>query len=263
MRFRGGKPLVYGDPFQTGGGTAAWYPSALTPALWLDASSSGTVTLNSGNVSSWASKAGTGGPFANAIGGQQPAYVASGDADFAAGTVTPAGSQFLTATSYPGLTQATIAFPFRQVTRGSNYYIIHHVGSLNANGSLYIGLFSGQNVLTVRWLNGGGATQCTGSTSFADGTGKRYVVITLDLSQTGSAQIPAIYVDDVAETLSFSSTTATSGTATANSASLFADGSGNYPATCKLPELIVVDRVISGSERAALHAYAQTQWGTP
>lgn len=48
--------------------------------LWLDASDSSSVTLNSGNVSQWRDKSGGGRHFSQATSGAQPAYTLAGQA---------------------------------------------------------------------------------------------------------------------------------------------------------------------------------------
>lgn len=77
MRFRGGKPLVYGDPFLTGGGTPAWTPARLSPVVWLDSADAATITLSGSNVTSWADKGSWGSAWAQATSSLQPTYSAS------------------------------------------------------------------------------------------------------------------------------------------------------------------------------------------
>ena len=55
MRFRGGKPLIYGDPFQTGG-DPGFSPIRLAPLVWVDFTDSSTITLNSGYIASITNK---------------------------------------------------------------------------------------------------------------------------------------------------------------------------------------------------------------
>lgn len=113
------------------------------------------------------------------------------------------------------------------------------------------------------WLNGGNITQKYTTTQFGNGTAKALIQIDLDLSTTGTGQIPNIYVNNVAETLINSTLTATAGTSTANNAAIFADSVGNYLSTCKMPEFIVTSDILSTTDRANLYSYLKTKWGTP
>jgi hypothetical protein len=59
------------------GGTRLWTPSAIATALWLDADSPSSITLNGSTVSQWNDKSGNGRNFSQPSGSLQPAYNAS------------------------------------------------------------------------------------------------------------------------------------------------------------------------------------------
>lgn len=236
-------------------------PASLNPLIWLDGADAGNITLSSGHVASWANKGSSGGSFANGVAAQQPTYSTT-DPDFTY-SVTSDGNDFLKSTTFPALSRCSIVFPFKQVTRGNNFYIIAHMGALNSNGSIYIGFAAPDNRLTVRWLNGGNITQKFTTTQFGNGTAKALIQIDLDLSTTGTGQIPNIYVNNVAETLNNSTLTATAGTSTANNTAIFADSVGTYASICKMPEFIVTSDILSTTDRANLYSYLKAKWGTP
>lgn len=56
----------------------AWTPAQLSPALWLDASDSSTITLNGSNVSQWRDKSGNARNADQATAAYQPTYTATG-----------------------------------------------------------------------------------------------------------------------------------------------------------------------------------------
>lgn len=55
-------------------GAPLWNPSQITLALWLDASDSGTITLNGSKVSQWSDKSGNNRHATQAVGANQPGY---------------------------------------------------------------------------------------------------------------------------------------------------------------------------------------------
>jgi hypothetical protein len=64
------------NPYAFGGGP--WTPSAITTALWLDASDSATVTTVSGTVSQWNDKSGNGRNATQGTAGNRPTYTTAG-----------------------------------------------------------------------------------------------------------------------------------------------------------------------------------------
>ena len=60
------------------GGTKLWTPAQITTALWLDADSPSSITLNGSTVSQWNDKSGNGRHATQATAANQPAYSATG-----------------------------------------------------------------------------------------------------------------------------------------------------------------------------------------
>jgi hypothetical protein len=60
------------------GGTKLWTPRELTTALWLDADSPSSITLNGATVSQWNDKSGNGRHATQATAANQPTYTANG-----------------------------------------------------------------------------------------------------------------------------------------------------------------------------------------
>ncbi len=60
------------------GGTKLWTPSQLTTALWLDADSPSSITLNGTTVSQWSDKSGNGRHATQATTANQPTYTDNG-----------------------------------------------------------------------------------------------------------------------------------------------------------------------------------------
>ena len=261
MRFRGGKPLVYGDPFVTGGGTPAWTPAALSPVLWLDAKSAGTITVSGSNVTSWADRAGVSGTFTQSNGLLQPTYSTT---DPAFGTSVVGGaSGSLASTSFPSLTQATVSLTFKMDTRNAGtYQMLFHIGTLNADQSILIGFNASFDFLWIRWINGGGSTAVYSTTTWSTASAARNVYMALDLSQTGYGFVQSLYVNNVSDTKQAGGVGATAGTTAANIATvLAANGSSTYASLCTMAEAMVFNSVLSASNQNLLWSYTQSKWG--
>jgi hypothetical protein len=240
-----------------------WTPAKLNPRWWVTAKDASTIVLNGNTVSTWANKGSDSSSLSNASAAQQPTRLPA-DPDFGTSVNGDGGDWLSNKTTFPSLTQATIAFLFKQNVRGTNYQVISYIGELNALGTLFVGFMAGSNVLSVRWLNGAGTTQVSTTTTFEDGSPKRSVIISLDLSATGAAQVPAIYINGVADTLVLGSLTGSPGSTNPNVFSAFSaafQGANAYNINGKLPELIVVDRIISAAERDELSKYWKAEFG--
>lgn len=111
MRFRGGKPLVYGDPFQTGG-APGFSPIQLAPLVWVDFTDSSTITLNSGYIASITNKGSFGGSFAQAVAGNQPIYKST-STGFSNQASAEFNGRYLTQAVYPAASAYTEYLVFR------------------------------------------------------------------------------------------------------------------------------------------------------
>lgn len=72
-------------------------PMSLSPALWLDASDSGSITLNGSTVSQWNDKSGNARHFTQATGGNQPTYTSSGQNGLNVVTFASASANWMSA----------------------------------------------------------------------------------------------------------------------------------------------------------------------
>jgi len=72
-----------------------WTPTQLTPAVWLDAADSATITLNGSTVSQWNDKSGNDNHVSNGEASTQPAYLTTGWNGKPTVYFTKAGEEFL------------------------------------------------------------------------------------------------------------------------------------------------------------------------
>jgi hypothetical protein len=231
-------------------------PADLTPALWLDASDTSTITESSGSVSQWASKAG-GYNAVQATGANQPTT----------GTETINGlnvidfdgtNDRLTVASFDmtGGQQFSIAAVFT-ASSGTTQAVVEHTAILDSNPGAF-GVFKESDDTVA--------------------LAKRGTSLTLSIFDTTSTltTTPKVYVGTHDGTLSTDETNgwlnnSNSGTrpfnANTNSnnlnatlfigarggTSLFLDGS--------IAELVITKTVLSTNEREALQTYLADKWG--
>lgn len=138
------------------GGTKLWTPSAIATALWLDADSPSTITLNGSTVSQWSDKSGNGRHATQATATNQPTYVSS------AINAKPALS-FDGTNDFLNLTDGTVPtgntnysmFVVQRINVMADMMIFGRVGGAGGSGSAcYLGVI-GSNVFGNWWAGTG------------------------------------------------------------------------------------------------------------
>jgi methionine-rich copper-binding protein CopC len=250
---------------------APWTPAELPqpPALWLDASDSGTITLNGSAVSQWNDKSGNSRNFAQANGGNQPAYSATafngkpgvtfdGSSDFmSAGDTLDVGTQSL------GIIAAV-----KYNTSNTSGMVISKTRYASGNGKYFMG----------RWLG----------TGFGLGTGEQYqYVIASDFANAispsaDSSTSPRLlgfdlnrqtsgYIKNWIDGVAVKTTTFTGNETDYTSADLlllgaYGNSSGNGPQGSSylsgvISEVVVVQTAMSDADRWKLEGYLAWKWG--
>ena len=119
--------LVYAGVMPTG---EIWTPYEITTALWLDAASSDTITINGSNVSQWDDKSGNGAHAVQATAGEQPTH------DAETGINLQTGKRMRTGT----ITWPTKLSLFVVAKRGSGMTGTHRLINVNVNNRFFMGL---------------------------------------------------------------------------------------------------------------------------
>lgn len=231
-----------------------WSPKLLAPALWLDAADLTTITSSGGAVSQWNDKSGNGRHVTQATAANQPTT----------GTVTQNG---LNAMSFDGndlmsvaaldlssTAAVTLCAVFTAGSGGDQIVAEHSTNYNNAKGFLLYR--TSTNV--VFW----GASDPVG----------KYSAFETTATLTTTAKLLVATSD---RTLTTNESTAWINDVTAGSRPFNDNLTGNYASAGlfvgarsgvvaglngSLCELILVPRVITASERTAIHNYAQAKW---
>ena len=248
MRFRGGKPLVYGDPFVTGGGTPAWNPVALSPLVWLVSADAATITLSGSNVTAWADKGSAAGSWTQSTSANQPTYSAS---DLGYPGVRSSGavsSEYLQRSNPTSYTEMEILVVYEQD---------FDPASSTSKGGLWRIGSSAQNTI-MSYPGNQHIYDDAGSTTRRD-TGTRITPLTSPVcySVVSTASEWTSYLNFAQQ---YTTATNTVGTDT-----MFYIGASyaTAPLDGVIRELLVFDRKLSSGERSDVHAYFSAKWGVP
>lgn len=116
---------------------ASWTPTALSPALWLDANDASTITLNGTTVSQWRDKSGNARHASQDTAANQPTYSTTG----LNGRPTlrfnnpTEGRYLLSSANFPSMTSGVSAIVVAQIDTVANYNGYVGVGEMVANTS--------------------------------------------------------------------------------------------------------------------------------
>jgi hypothetical protein len=240
------------------GGRVPFSPLDLSPALWLDAADTSTITESSGSVSQWNDKSGNAYHVSQATGANQPTYVTAGqnglnviafDGNDALvrNTATDLGRNVVGATAY--VVRRYFALPGGQQT-------LLVISSGTSSMATRIGLFAG---VTTNKPSVGGRT--LDADSFMGTAGANDVSTTQYQIQTGVFDYANtdlyLYVGtSLANTNnSFQAATTTSNTASLRSVV------GNLEMTGRIAEILVYHAAHNASQRQQVWDYLTAKWG--
>jgi methionine-rich copper-binding protein CopC len=251
---------------------APWTPAELSQpsALWLDASDSGTITLSGSAVSQWNDKSGNSRNFAQATGGNQPAYSATSFNTSYPGVTFDGSSDFMSAgdTLDVGSQSLGIIAAVKYNTSNTSGMVISKTRYAAGDGRYFMGRFQG----TGFGLGSGTQYQYVAESDFASAispsadssTSPR--LLGLDLNRQTSGSIKN-WIDGVAV-----KTSTFTGNATAyNSNDLlllgaYGNPTGTGPQASSylsgvISEVVVVQTAMSDTDRQKLEGYLAWKWG--
>jgi methionine-rich copper-binding protein CopC len=251
---------------------APWTPAELSQpsALWLDASDSGTITLSGSAVSQWNDKSGNSRNFAQATGGNQPAYSATSFNTSYPGVTFDGSSDFMSAgdTLDVGSQSLGIIAAVKYNTSNTSGMVISKTRYAAGAGRYFMGRFQG----TGFGLGSGTQYQYVAESDFASAispsadssTSPR--LLGLDLNRQTSGSIKN-WIDGVAV-----KTSTFTGNATAyNSNDLlllgaYGNPTGTGPQASSylsgvISEVVVVQTAMSDTDRQKLEGYLAWKWG--
>lgn len=245
MRLRATRLAAYSAAGKSSITPTTWSPAQLSPILWTDASDGSTITLNGSTVSQWADKSGNGRNLVQATAAQQPAYNAT-TFNGRPGITFDGTDDILLSSALMGISGAaprTFAYVSRRINVGSGPLI--QVGTTTVLRAF--GRTVGLSGLLYHWaadltmstaglnVNNQEVIQSTGavSTGFRDGTQiatGSYALNTLNTvlyvgARTAPDFSPALYCP------------------------------------CVFAEIIILDKVLTLTDRQALEGYFAWKWG--
>lgn len=233
------------------GRAAAWTPLNLGAALlgWWDASDSATITLNSGNVSGWASKVG-GLTATQGTAAKQPPYSATALNNLPGLTFTAATGHFLSISSiatFPLAANPSTLVCAAQYTAGGNYAPVIGYGNVAGGAGRERDIMSPSTGNKVG-ISINGYDPATTS----DWAGIDRIVV----AEFAAASSFNVYVDGNAATNFTGGTMNTNGTSgkigTSSGSVSFWNG--------VIQEIFVIDGVLSTTNRQKLEGYIAWKW---
>ena len=214
----------------------SWSPLDLSPALWLDASDTSTITASSGSVSEWRDKSGNARHVSQGTAASQPTT----------GTATQNGKNvlsfdggdFLRFTTFPTIAQPyTVVVMFNWTDITDNYRVV------SISNGVQILINTSKLTLFAGSLASGGSNETTAA-------GLR--IIEFNGSSSG------FYLNSAAKVTLNPGTAATGAEFTVS-----ARADGTLGGKLSMYEVIVVSGLLSADQRSSVLAYSQSKWGTP
>lgn len=232
---------------QSGRFSSAFSPLSLSPALWLDASDTATITSSGGSVSQWDDKSGNNHHVTQSTAGAKPTT----------GSATQNGLNVL---SFDGGDRLSWATPW---VIGTSYTLLAVVTpSSGVNNYLFQADTDDPNYqdsMITKYASksfelyadrAGGTARCT------IGSGSESGAHALGWTRNGLAF--ATYMDGAASNTASNASVSSTVKAKCIGASVAGDN-----ATAYIMEWLIVTAVLSAGDLAAWFAYAKTKWATP
>jgi len=234
-----------------------WTPTQLTPAVWLDAADSATITLNGSTVSQWNDKSGNARHASQASAANQPTYTASAYAGKPALTFDGVNDNLAVNYNYAG-NQATLYAVVSRLPGGSaEQWVFSSYGGINGTPlvapmwALGLNLQIGGN----RWATygnnkflSGGVNLSTDGTPFALGLVSDISGSVLDAYTNGS------------RTAQYNTVARFNGGGARNYIGAELNGASRF-LSGRVSEIIQTETVLSTTDRQKLEGYLAWKWG--
>lgn len=240
-------------PWSTRTPTSLWTPKVLAPAAWWRADLG--VTLVSSVVSAWADQSGNGNTLSQSVAGSRPAYNAS-DANFngqasivgAAGDLLDGGDIL----DIPDGSDFCILAVTKSSTPSPSGNLINKASSTDG----YVFLLAGDDLQMLVRGNNNSATASDAPT-VADNDAKHVLMSEYD----ESAGLVTLYIEG--SSVATDTTTALTGTTKASGTDFYVlnRGDGNREWDGELAELVILNRILTASEKASWHSYVNNRYG--
>lgn len=232
------------------GGTKLWTPREITTALWLDADSPSSITLNGATVSQWNDLSGNGRHATQATAASQPTYTASAINSKPAMTFDGSNDSMTSSTGSYGPDISIYAVT--SLTSGIDYKRLINIGTTDTNGFFGTG-GAGQTFFATFFGNPAiGWNDTSANTPNVSLLGKNAVV-----GVVNGANVATPYVDGTAQN------TKNGAMATATGVVL-----GEQPTTAgqfwsgPVGEIVITNYALSTVDRQKLEGYLAWKWGT-
>jgi hypothetical protein len=232
------------------GGTKLWTPRELTTALWLDADSPSSITLNGATVSQWNDKSGNARNFSQSTAANQPGYSAP-NITFADGSdVLTIGSSGSGTFGYGTNDFAILAVvnPNARTSSWGSEILAQHLFSSRADFSF--------RILPAGNLEYGGSNAATIATSST----------TVPLNQRSIAEVARtsnnfqLYIN--ASSVASNSSSDSIGNLTGSSVGNTFIGNSSAFFSGSINEILVVPTTLSTQNRQLIEGYLAWKWGT-
>lgn len=230
---------------QGSGSSGPWTPAALSPVEWWDFSDASTVTLDSGAISSIASKGSVGRTASQATAGNRPALSAAAVNGLDAASFD-GSNDFLSLSG--ALNTATIPTVAQVFGRASSGIKTQTLGGATNGGTPYAPLWWTDDIRYSAWWGGSAANFVTHG-SASTGTGAFQHVLVRGSTTT------TLYQDGTAI-----GTPQTTSATTGDAVYLGRRGADYHSGL--LCEVIVFSTAISSTDREKLEGYLAHKWGT-
>lgn len=232
--------VIFINPYRFAG----FDPLSLSPALWLDASDTSTITASSGAVSQWNDKSGNGRNVSQGTAANQPTTGAVTQNGL--NVLSFDGGDFMTGTNgVTGNVNLTV-FAVAKITDGGTTRAIAFLGSTTTNNGLGFGYHRPSDTYTAFiW----GAANESRQSSPTLGVFRQFAVTKI---ASGNLQL---YINGVGQTAVASVTTNLS-----NSMQIGRAAASTLPFQGQLAELICYPSVLSAADMQQVDTYLNAKW---
>jgi hypothetical protein len=241
-----------------GQSVSLWTPTQLSSslALWLDASDSGTITLNGSTVSQWSDKSGNGKHAVQATSNKQPAYNSS-LLNNLGGLVYDGSDDCLQVPSLGLRPFISVFIVLKQLDTGKPFFIEHGINA-NSNDGFY---FYGQNLLAALVNRSSVISQGEAAPNWP-GTTNEVFSLVFRSAPPSAGQSPIIFKSGNTVSLFYGTATTPADTSSTLTLNIGARNNGAVaPMNANLHELVVCNTDLNTLNRQKMEGYLAWKWG--
>lgn len=239
-------------------GPALWTPAQIATSIWLDASTSSTITTSGGTVSEWRDRSGNNRHISQAVTAQQPTLVAGGLNGLPVITFDGVNDILLNAAvGAAGLTSVSIIAVFKMNSGGTSEDIPMGVGETGQVGRIRV-LYragSGTTVGFASWARD------VPSSAYSYDIGGGYHIFEAWNTQLALPNNVVIGRDGLTTTYSSSSAGLSTTVDGFSMGSLRGSAVANYYAAISVAEVVILYSAVTSTDRVLIEGYLAWKWG--